>query len=63
MFVCPIAAKAPSTIEPSETRMMICCHCAAQLAKGPGQHARHQREAATLGAAAKKAVTGVGAPS
>ena len=63
MFVCPMAAKAPSAMEAIETNTTICCHCVSM----PGKAATHARTKiampATFGAAAKKVVTGVGAPS
>ena len=59
----PMAAKAPSSIEAMEKNTMICCHCAAMPGK-PGSSVRTSSAmAASLGAAAKNAVTGVGAPS
>ena len=58
-----MAAKAPSTIEAMATNTTICCHCGTM----PGNAAMATRTkiamAATFGAAAKNAVTGVGAPS
>ena len=43
---------------------MICCHCGAIAGEGAVSVTRTSSAmAATLGAAAKKAVTGVGAPS
>ena len=59
----PIAANAPSAIEAMATKTTICCHCV----KMPGNATMVARTniamPATLGAAAKKAVIGVGAPS
>ena len=63
MLCWPIAAKAPSAIEAMETKTTICCHCCVM----PGNAVTVVRAkiaiAAILGAAAKNAVTGVGAPS
>ena len=59
----PIAAKEPSAIEAMEMKTMICCH----WPRMPGKASTKTRTAiampAILGAAAKKAVTGVGEPS
>ena len=63
MLVWPIAAKAPSTMEATETAQMICCHCASRSPKGPSRTRISSAMAAIFGAAAKKAVTAVGAPS
>ena len=63
MFFWPMAAKAPSPIEAIETKMMIWSHWPASSWKGPRKTRSSSAMAATLGAAAKKAVTGVGAPS
>ena len=58
-----MAAKAPSAIEAMATNTTICCHCGTM----PGNALMVARAkiamAAILGAAAKNAVTGVGAPS
>ena len=58
-----MAAKAPSTIEAMATNTTICCHCR----RMPGNALMVARAkiamAAIFGAAAKNAVTGVGAPS
>ena len=62
MLRCPMAAKEPSAIEAIETKTMICCHCAAMLGKAEIDTRMKIAIAATLGAAAKNAVTGVGAP-
>ncbi len=63
MLVWPMAAKAPSAIEAIATNTTICCHCRVM----PGNALMVARAkiamAAILGAAAKNAVTGVGAPS
>ena len=59
----PIAAKAPSAIEAMETNTTICCH--SEVMPGNAMTATRTNMAmpATFGAAAKNAVTGVGAPS
>jgi hypothetical protein len=63
MLVWPMAANAPSAIEAIETNTTICCHCDDDAGKR-GQRTRvNTASAATLGAEAKNAVTGVGAPS
>ena len=59
----PIAAKAPSTIEAIETNTTICCHCGAMPGNAPMVARTNIAMPATFGAAAKNAVTGVGAPS
>ena len=64
MLVWPIAAKEPSSIEAMEMKTTICCQSDAIGSKAPMTMTRTiSAIAATLGAAAKKAVTGVGAPS
>ena len=63
MLVWPMAAKAPSTMEASETKTTICCQSFTMGAKGPVRTRMNSAMAAILGAAAKNAVTGVGAPS
>ena len=63
MLVWPIAAKAPSTIEAMAMKTMICCHSAIIDGNAPNRMFKINAMAATLGAPAKKAVTGVGAPS
>ena len=63
MLVWPMAAKAPSPIEAMASAATICCHCGPMPAKAPSVTRISSAMAATLGAAAKKAVTGVGAPS
>ena len=61
MLFCPIAAKAPSAIEAIEMTTRICCHCGGRAERlGETRSAGHRGD---LGAAAKNAVTGVGAPS
>ena len=59
----PMAAKAPSSIEAIATNTRICCHCVATVGKATTAARTNTAIAATLGAAAKKVVTGVGAPS
>ena len=63
MFLWPIAAKAPSTIEAIEMKTTICCQSSAIGSKAPMVTRTSSAIAAIFGAAAKKAVTGVGAPS
>ena len=63
MLVWPIAANAPSTIEAMATNTTICCHAGATPGKASTATRTKIAMPATLGAAAKKAVTGVGAPS
>ena len=59
----PIAAKEPIAIETIEMKTMICCHWARMPGKAPTKTRTASAIAAILGAEAKKAVTGVGAPS
>jgi hypothetical protein len=59
----PIAANEPSTIEAIATNTTICCHCGDDAGERRQRHAGEHRHAATFGAEAKNAVTGVGAPS
>ena len=59
----PIAAKAPSAIEAMATNTRICCHCGTMPGNAPIATRTNIAMAATFGAAAKNAVTGVGAPS
>ncbi len=63
MLFWPIAPSAPITIESSEAKITTCCHAkiCAPNASRLTRISRHS--AATLGAVAKKVVTGVGAPS
>jgi hypothetical protein len=63
MLVWPIAANAPSAIEAIETNTTICCHCWAMSGNAVSVTRVNTAMAATFGAEAKKAVTGVGAPS
>ncbi len=59
----PMAAKAPSAIEAMATNTTICCHCAVISGNATIVVRTNMAMPATLGAAAKKAVIGVGAPS
>ena len=63
MFVWPMAAKAPRTIEAMAMKTMICCHSGVIAGKGVIMARVKIAIAATFGAAAKKPVTGVGEPS
>ncbi len=63
MLVCPIAAKEPSAIDRMEMKMTICCHCVVMPGKAVMTTRTVMATAASFGAEAKKAVTGVGAPS
>ena len=63
MFFWPMAAKAPSAIEAIETKTTICCQSAAIGSKAPMVTRTTSAIAAIFGAAAMKAVIGVGAPS
>ena len=58
-----IAAKAPSAIEAIAMKTMICCHWATSAPSGDIITRVNSPSAAILGATAKKAVIGVGAPS
>ena len=58
-----MAAKAPSSIEAIEMKTRICCQSWVIFAKGTTSARTSSAIAATFGAAAKKAVTGVGDPS
>ena len=62
MLVGPMAAKEPRIIEAIEMKMMICCHSARMPGKAVMMTRTVMATAAILGAVAKKAVTGVGAP-
>ncbi len=59
----PIAANEPSTIEAMETKTRICCHCEVMPGNAMTAARTNMAMPATFGAAAKNAVTGVGAPS
>ncbi len=63
MLVCPIAANEPSAIDRMATKTMICCHWPTMPGNAVMPARTNTAMPATLGAAAKKAVTGVGAPS
>ena len=63
MLVWPMAAKAPSAIEAMARKITICCHCTVTAGKAANSARTVSAMAASFGAAAKKAVTGVGAPS
>ena len=63
MLLWPMAAKAPSSMEAMASAVMTCCHCGLMPAKPSSVTRMSSAMAATLGAAAKKAATGVGAPS
>jgi hypothetical protein len=63
MFFCPMAANEPSTIEAIATNTMICCHCETMPGNAVSATRVNTAKAATFGAEAKNAVTGVGAPS
>ena len=58
-----MAAKAASTIEAIERKMTICCQSRVSGSKLSVTTRTSSAIAATFGAEAKKAVTGVGAPS
>ena len=59
----PMAAKAPSAIEAIATNTTICCHCVTTPGNATMVARTNMAMPATFGAAAKKAVIGVGAPS
>ena len=63
MLSWPIAPSAPITIDSSEAKITICCHAPGCAPKAPRLTRISSASAATLGAVAKNAVTGVGAPS
>ena len=63
MFLWPMAATEPRTIEAMEMKTMICCQSGPIGSKAPMVTRTSSAIAAIFGAAAKKAVTGVGAPS
>jgi hypothetical protein len=58
-----MAAKEPSAIEAMARKVTICCHWVVAAGKAVMSTRTVSAMAASLGAAAKKAVTGVGAPS
>ena len=63
MLVWPNAATAPRTIEASAAKITICRQASVAGPSASRQTRAPSSTAATLGAEAKKAVTGVGAPS
>ena len=63
MLVWPMAANAPSTMEAMDTNTTICCQSWLMAENGPTMTRQNNAMAAIFGAAAKKAVTGEGAPS
>ena len=58
-----MAANEPSAIDAIATKMTICCHCARISGNAMIVVRTNIAIPATLGAAAKNAVIGVGAPS
>ena len=62
-MVCTRAKNAPTTIEAIDRNTMICCQSPVMSGNGPNMARTNNAIAAILGATAKKAVTGVGAPS
>ncbi len=58
-----MAAKAPSAMEAIETNTITCCQSVVTGWKASMTIRTSMPMAATFGAAARKAVTGVGAPS
>ncbi len=63
MLVWPIAATPPRMVEASATKMTICRHSKVAGPTASMATRVSSAMAATFGAEAKKAVTGVGAPS
>ncbi len=63
MLCWPMAAKAPSAMEAMARNTTICRHSMVIAGKAEMTTRMVSAMAAILGAAAKKAVTGVGAPS
>ena len=63
MLVWPIAATAPRNIDSTDRSAMICCQSPVTPPKASCSTRAKSAMAATLGAVAKKAVTGVGEPS
>ena len=63
MFRWPIAPSAPTTMLASAAKMTICRQTSAWLPNASSATRMVSASAATLGAVAKKVVTGVGAPS
>ena len=58
-----MAANEPSAIEAIDTNTRICCHWIVTVGNAVMVARTNTAMAATFGAAAKNAVTGVGAPS
>ena len=63
MFFWPMAANEPSSIEASAMKATICCQSCVTWSSAPRAMRTNTAMPAILGAAAKKAVIGVGAPS
>ncbi len=63
MLVWPMAAKAPSAIDSTEMKMMICCHWWNASGNGTTMARRTSAKARPSAAVARNAVIGVGAPS
>ncbi len=63
MFDCPIAAKEPSAIDAMAMKVTICCQSVVIGANASTVTRTMSAIAASFGAEAKNAVTGVGAPS
>ena len=63
MLLCPIAATAPKMIDASDAKITICRHWSVAGPIASIATRTDSATAATLGAEAKNAVTGVGAPS
>jgi hypothetical protein len=63
MFFWPMAPSAPTTIEASAAKITIWRQASAWVPKASSETRMVSASAATLGAVAKKVVTGVGAPS
>jgi hypothetical protein len=63
MFCCQIAANEPRIIEATEMNQMTCRHSSRSAPNGSTMTRTKSAIAAIFGATAKKAVTGVGAPS
>ena len=59
----PIAAIAPRNIDATDRKARICCHSGTAPPKAANSTRANSAAAATFGAVAKNAVTGVGAPS
>ena len=63
MLRCPIAATAPRNIDATDRSARICCQSPTAPPKASNSSRANIAAAATFGAVAKKAVTGVGEPS